>query len=189
MVTPKHAKWWPAFSKKKSSIPFSPKLSSPSFATPAPSTAPATLPSNTPSAPKPASMAPASPNTPAPSKPSPTSSSTANPNLECGSSASAFAKLTTPSNLTTSTRHPERIRQGCAKDLSLKYLHRNLTAQLPIAIPAARLSFPQLTRKIQHWRIISAYVDMNPCCPSNSSTTSATTSISAPTSFPPKNSA
>src|SRR6266403_5235663 len=189
MVTAKRAKWWPAFWKKRNSTPSSRKLSSPSSAIPAPSTALATSPSNTPSAPKPASTAPASPNTPAPSKPSPTSSSTANPNFECGSSASAFAKLTTPSNLTTSTRHPERIRQGCAKDLSLKYLHRNLTAQLPIAIPAARLSFPQLTGKIQHWRIISAYVDMIPCCTSSSSTTNATASISAPTSFPPKNSA
>src|SRR5258708_5250090 len=81
MVTAKRAKWWPASSKKRNSTRSSRKLLWPSFAIPAPSTALATSPSNTPSAPKPASTAPASPNTPAPSKPSPTSSSTANPNL------------------------------------------------------------------------------------------------------------
>src|SRR6267378_5824576 len=153
MVTTKRAKWWPAFWKKRNSTPSSRKLLSPSSATPAPSIAPATSPSNTPSAPKPASTAPASPNTPAPSKPSPTSSSTANPNFECESKAFAFAKSTPPPNTTKSTCHPACppqegvIRQGCAKDLSLKYLHRNLTAQLPIAIPAGAAAVPQTDQK------------------------------------------
>src|SRR6266478_2934309 len=84
MVTAKRAKWSPASSKKKNSTPSNRKLLSHSSAIPALSTALATSPSNTPSAPKPAPTAPASPNTPAPSQPSPTSSSTANLNFERG---------------------------------------------------------------------------------------------------------
>src|SRR6266478_4266659 len=111
MVTAKRAKWSPASSKKKNSTQSNRKLLWHSSAIPAPS------------------------------KPSPTSSSTANPDFECESKAFAFTHSTPPPNPTTNACHPERIRQGCTKDLNLKYFHPNLAAQLPLLEP---------TRKILH---------------------------------------